>query len=191
MSVQWEWATPVQDLPLVTSKYLLQPHSSLEGTRVAHERQAEWRKSFHSNKEVVFPKYFSHQKVLHTFPKRVEVWLEMNWWHCLFLQYRNLECNTIFYPLREALGPDLAIIAGHKMASSGLYWAMVVTLSCGMALEIHEAFGEKRGQRETRRTGLNIQKAWNSPTSRAHFFPHVFFPPKGSKWECITRWSIS
>lgn len=57
------------------------------------------------------------------------------------------------------LGPDLAIIACHTMASPGLYWGMVVTLSCGMSLEIHEAFGEKRGQRETRRIGLNIQEA--------------------------------
>lgn len=46
------------------------------------------------------------------------------------------------------LDPDLAVIACHIMASSGLYWGMVVTLSCGMSLEIHEAFVEKRGQRE-------------------------------------------
>lgn len=98
MTTYWEWSAPLQDLPLVTSKCIFKPHSSLECTRVANERQAEWRKSFHSNKKVVFPNYFSHQKVLYTFPKGVEVWLEMNWWHCLFLQYRNLECNTIFYP---------------------------------------------------------------------------------------------
>lgn len=47
-----------QDLPLVTSKHLFKPHSPLECTRVAHERWTEWGKSFHSNKEVVFPKYF-------------------------------------------------------------------------------------------------------------------------------------
>lgn len=47
------------------------------------------------------------------------------------------------------LDPDLAIIACHIMASSGVYWAMVVTLSCGMPLEIHEAFGgEKRTERD-------------------------------------------
>lgn len=47
-----------QDLPLVTSKHLFKPHSPLECTRVAHERWTEWGKSFHSSKEVVFPKYF-------------------------------------------------------------------------------------------------------------------------------------
>lgn len=45
------------------------------------------------------------------------------------------------------------------MAASGAYWGMVVTLFCGMSLEIHEALGEKGGQRETRRIGLNIQEA--------------------------------
>jgi len=66
------------------------------------------------------------------------------------------------------------------MAASAAYWGMVVTLSCGMSLEIHEAFREKGGQKETRRIGLNIQEASNSPTIRAHFFP-IFFFPKGSK----------
>lgn len=44
------------------------------------------------------------------------------------------------------------------MAASGAYWGTVVTLSCGMSLKIHEAFGEKGGQKETRRIGLNIQE---------------------------------
>lgn len=44
--VRWEWATPLQDLPLVTSKSLFKPHSSLECARVARERQTEWRESF-------------------------------------------------------------------------------------------------------------------------------------------------
>lgn len=45
------------------------------------------------------------------------------------------------------------------MAAQGACWGRVVTLSCGSSLEVYEAFREKGGQKETRRIGLNIQKA--------------------------------
>lgn len=63
----------LRDLPLVTSKDLLEPQSLLECTRVANEGQAEGRDNFHSSKEAVFPSCFSHQKVLYAFPTGVEV----------------------------------------------------------------------------------------------------------------------
>lgn len=55
--------------------------------------------------------------------------------------------------------PDLAVYTCHVMAGQGARRGRVVTLSCGSSLKICEAFGEKGGQKETRRIGVNIQEA--------------------------------
>lgn len=77
--------------------------------------------------------------------------------------------------------PDLAVYTRGVMAAQGARKGRVVTLFCGSSLKICEAFGEKGGQKETRRIGLNIQEAWNNPTITGHFFPPFFNFPRSSK----------